>query len=83
MVMAWPRNTHIRPTADPAVQFVLAKLPGSKSVMVAECAAGLGTDTIRMWRYHGSPRMDTLRRALNAVGYDLAVVDISTGRIVP
>lgn len=73
---------YIRADADPAVCFLVKQIPGMRRTMATEVDANLGDGTIRAWRYRGSPRVDHLRRALRAAGYDLAIIDTTTGRIV-
>ena len=62
---------------DPAVAFVLCKTGGVKAARELEADAGLGHDTIRLWLYGNGERLGpgikTVRRALNALGYDLVV----------
>jgi hypothetical protein len=72
---------YVRPGADPAVVFLIKQTPGMRRTMEVEVAAGLG-DTTRSWRYRSSPSIGCLRRALNAAGYDLAIVDIHTRQVV-
>lgn len=73
---------YIRPDADPAVCFLIRQIPGMRRTMATEIAAGLGHDVIRSWRYRSQPRVDHLRAALNALGLDLAIVDLATRRVV-
>jgi hypothetical protein len=72
----------IHENADPIVKFLLQRAIGGAMLRRAEVAAGLGTDTIRVWRYRGSPRVDTLRKALRAQGFDLAIIDLKSGEVV-
>ena len=76
----------VPPNIDPAVEFVLSEIETAQQAgdrercyWRVETDAGLGTDTIRMWPYRRhkpglGPRIGVVRRALNALGYDLAVV---------
>jgi hypothetical protein len=68
--------------ADPAVQFLLRKAPGGAMLRRVEVDADLGIGSVRVWRYRSQPRVDTLRRALNALGYDLAVIDMRTRELL-
>lgn len=73
-------------SADPAVRFALEQLPrrrdyhGPNTWWRIEAGAGLGQDTLRHWLYqkhkHG-PAISTVRRVLNALGYDLAIIPLS------
>lgn len=70
--------TRIPDDCDPAVRFILSEIGGSaRASRDVEARAGLGLDTIRMWIYrahHHGPYLPVVRAALNAMGYDLAIV---------
>lgn len=75
---------------DPAVRFImwLTRDYGSVAMMELEVAADLGTDTLRQWQYRvpnsrWGPHISTVRRALNALGYDLAIVPLADRREEP
>lgn len=77
-----PQVAKIPPNVDPIVRFILQRVRGSRAQAELEVAAGLGTDTVRRWHYRKhnlGPRIFVVRRALNAMGYDLAIVPLPDG----
>jgi hypothetical protein len=68
--------------ADQAVRFILERIATSADAFDIEAAADLGEDTVRQWFYQEhklGPSIKIVRRALNAIGYDLAVVPLNEG----
>ena len=76
---------------DPALQFILRAIlerdPDdlTRTWWRVEAGAGLGKDTLRCWLYHHrrdtvrarrGPPIDYVRRALNVLGHDLAIVSL-------
>jgi hypothetical protein len=63
--------------ADPAVRFILKVARGVLASRQLEVNANLGQDTIRTRLYRGhrwGPHIGMVQRALNVLGYDLAIV---------
>ena len=77
-------HSRIPDRADQAVQFVLHTILDAQSNgdltmswWRVEAGAGVGTGALRCWLYRNfDPKIGTVRRALNALGYDLAIVSL-------
>lgn len=70
------RAARVHDRADAAVQFVLKHLRDRAACELVEAYAGMGRQTLYQWRYrgHGNPGIRTVRRVLNVLGFDLAIV---------
>lgn len=62
---------------DPAMRFILEQAPGVEKEGL-ELAAGIGANTLGAWLHQNvkSAKIDTVRKVLNALGYDLAIVEL-------
>jgi hypothetical protein len=79
-------SAQIREDLDPAVKFVLHAIrdreTDENTFWRIEAGSGLGMHTVRMWQYQPmtrGPYITSVRAALNALGYDLAVVPLQNG----
>ena len=78
-----PPTARIPEDADPIVRFILREVRGTTALRALEAEAGLGLDTLRMWmygRHKRGPLLMVVRAALNAMGYDLAIVPFNDRR---
>jgi hypothetical protein len=77
----------IPPDADPAIRFILQAVradPRPYPTMMLEADANLGHDTVRRWLYRDrNAKIRTVRSALRALGYDLAIVPFDETAPVP
>ena len=78
----WRGQIPIPPKAHPLVRRLI-RIANAKQVTLTEIAmeSGVSPKTISDWRYRSAPSLTNFEAALNALGYELKIVERRNGQV--